>query len=304
MLCLIQKTATDGNSDDEEPTDASLTATCLSAEQKDEAPPLSAKAEVLQLLFDSYRPCYWYFEVIECTRRLALTAVLSVVATGSSGQVVLAMMVSFGYICLYAYCQPYKKMQISVLASVGQTQIYFTFFGALIISNDLLGGGWNVAVGALLVVLNTAVLLISFKGEVDGYRASQAETEVLQRGLRAEGMAEDTYGGGKCENPLQLMASVAAAERGDLGVAGSGGDWGSMRGSSKGLELISFSQKYTTSGTQNNEKQNIYWEERIRLLDEERDELVRQNKAHAKRNIALTEQLTALVANLTNKPPN
>ena len=41
-------------------------------------PPLSAEAQVLQLLLDSHRPRYWCCEGIECTRRLALTAVLSV----------------------------------------------------------------------------------------------------------------------------------------------------------------------------------------------------------------------------------
>ena len=79
-------------------------------------------------------------------------------------------MVFLGCICLSAHCQPYKERQNSVLASVGQTQIYFALFGALIISNGLLGGGWDVAVGALLVVLNTAVLVMS-QGREDGYRA-------------------------------------------------------------------------------------------------------------------------------------
>ena len=121
---------------DEQPTSNDLTVSPLGFDKRKETKPFSDKANVLLLLFDSYRPRYWYFKVIECTRRLALTAVLSVIITGSSAQLILAMMVSFTYICLYTYCQPYKEMQNSVLASVGQGQIYFTFFGALIIRND------------------------------------------------------------------------------------------------------------------------------------------------------------------------
>ena len=165
--------------------------------------PLSLKAEVLQLLFDSYRPRYWYFEVIECTRRLALTAVLSVIATGSSAQIVLAMMVSFGYICLYTYCQPYKEIENSVLATVGQMQIYFTFFGALIINNDLLGSGWNLIVGALLVVLNMAVILTSFKGELSSDHASRNEEVVLERGLPKAWKDGRKEGDSNRLNPLQ-----------------------------------------------------------------------------------------------------
>ena len=112
-----------------------------------------------------------------------MTAVLSVIGTGTSAQVVLGMLISFLYICLYGYCKPYMESQHSVLATFGQSQIFFTFFGALIIQNNLLGSDWNSTVGVFLVIMNLGVIFLSFQGEIDDYLSNKEEERKLKQKL-------------------------------------------------------------------------------------------------------------------------
>ena len=146
---------------------------------------MSEKAKMLSLLYESYTPAYWYFEIVETTRRLALTAVLSVIGTGASSQIVLGMLTSFVYICLYTSCQPYKNAQNSIMASVGQSQIYLTFFGALIMQNNLLGSGWDTILGVVLIVINLGVLIIAFRGELNDYFDRKNQETVVDAMLQS-----------------------------------------------------------------------------------------------------------------------
>ena len=100
---------------------------------------LSQEALRLEFLFKSYKPEYWYWEVVETYRRLMLTAVLSVIATGSGSQVVASMSISMVYIKIYGYYQPYAVGDKNTLAEIGQIQILLTFFGAIIIFYSVLG---------------------------------------------------------------------------------------------------------------------------------------------------------------------
>ena len=66
---------------------------------------------------------FWYWELLETARRLLLTAVLSVVSTGSSAQIVFGMVIALIYMKLYGYYKPYDLgehdiMQVTVRRSL------------------------------------------------------------------------------------------------------------------------------------------------------------------------------------------
>merc|ERR1719316_1681363 len=110
--------------------------------------------EAVDFLMGGYEPKYYYWEVVETYRRLVLTSVIAVVATGSSSQGVLSMIVGILFMKLYAYCAPYVIDEEDILAELGQYQVFFTLFGTLIIQNELCGKGSNPAVAACLVLVN------------------------------------------------------------------------------------------------------------------------------------------------------
>ena len=116
----------------------------------------------LSFLWAAYSPEFWYWEVIETTRRLVLTAVLSVVEPGSAQQSVLSILLAQFFLKLYGFHMPYGKDSDNALAEVGQYQIFFTFFAALIIQNGLLDPFWDQVLGVLLVLINLGLVFYCF----------------------------------------------------------------------------------------------------------------------------------------------
>ena len=72
---------------------------------------MTANASQIAFLWDAYLPEFWYWEVVETTRRLMLTAVLSVCGPGSATQAVLAVLLSIAYIELYNAYKPFAEQQ-------------------------------------------------------------------------------------------------------------------------------------------------------------------------------------------------
>ena len=56
---------------------------------------------LVSFLYDSYKPRHWYFEIIETSRRLMLTAILSVISAGSSLQIIVAILFALAYLEIY-----------------------------------------------------------------------------------------------------------------------------------------------------------------------------------------------------------
>ena len=109
---------------------------------------LSLQAIPLKFLWEPYKNEVWYWEVVECYRRIILTSVISIVSPGSALQSVVAVLLAMLFIKLYHHFMPYDLNIDNILAETGQIQIYATFFIALIINNALLTGTeWSIALG-------------------------------------------------------------------------------------------------------------------------------------------------------------
>jgi hypothetical protein len=131
--------------------------------------------------------------VIETTRRLVLTAVLSVCSPGTSQQTVFSLLLALLFVKLYAYYQPYTSNREDILAETGQYQILFTFIGALIMQNDLLGDAYNGTVGFFLVLINLGVFYLSSHFT---FLEIKEEKEELDREVEAELEGNEGGGGG------------------------------------------------------------------------------------------------------------
>jgi hypothetical protein len=117
---------------------------------------LSSHALCLSILWEPYKNEYWYWEVIECYRRIILTSVVSIISPGSPLQSLSAILFTLFFIRLYGYFQPYAIHSDNVLAELGQAQVFATFFIALIINSSLLVGfKWKYALGNFLYSTTT-----------------------------------------------------------------------------------------------------------------------------------------------------
>merc|ERR1712072_638140 len=75
---------------------------------------------------------------------------------------------------IFSSCDPYKEKQDAVLSKAGQFQVFFTFQGALISRNNLLGKGADPFVGIVLILMNMSVFILTFYYEIkDAYEESK-----------------------------------------------------------------------------------------------------------------------------------
>jgi hypothetical protein len=131
---------------------------------------IAAIAKRYGFLYKSYEPRFWYWESVEAIRRIVLTGVVSVLSPSSSTQSVAGMILALVYIGLYGQLKPYEDDKDDTLAFVGQYQIFWTFFGTLVIGNDLLGSNQAYAVSVFIITGNLTVLFLGFAFELADYR--------------------------------------------------------------------------------------------------------------------------------------
>ena len=161
---------------------------------KDKHGPIVGPAE-LTFLYRAYEGRVWYWEVVETTRRLLLTAVVSVVGTGSAAQVVFGIVVAIVYVKLYGHYQPYELDEHDVMQEVAQYQVFVTLFIALLIRGDLLqGAAWARTLDVMLFVANltTATASLVFYFKLHELEATRARWTVMERLHRLVGRSPHT----------------------------------------------------------------------------------------------------------------
>jgi len=99
----------------------------------------------LTFLYEAYKGRVWYWEVLETTRCLLLTAVVSVVGFGSTGQLVFGILVAIIYVKLYGYFQPYVQNELDIVQAHRDDR--------------LPGDAWARALDAHLVVANLSTVI-------------------------------------------------------------------------------------------------------------------------------------------------
>ena len=157
----------------------------------------------IAFLYEAYKEEYWWFEVWETTRRLALTGGLSLIKPGGEGQLVAGMLLSFAGALGQCFFWPYKSDRDKVLATLANVQIFLVMMVASVLRGE--GGGEEVGeegLGGLLIALTVLnVLVFLFWGWVAAFQAAKEEDATGAEGhLGVAGAEEEErregYGGG------------------------------------------------------------------------------------------------------------
>lgn len=72
----------------------------------------------LRILFDVYKPQFWYWEVIETIYRLSLTGVLVLINQGSSLQIIMGLLFSLLFIRIYETSCPYEDEVLQQIKNI------------------------------------------------------------------------------------------------------------------------------------------------------------------------------------------
>ncbi|KAE9052382.1 hypothetical protein PR001_g577 [Phytophthora rubi] len=92
----------------------------------------------LGFIYAEYSNDYWWFEVVDLSRKLFLSGVIVFVENGSVEQVLLALAVCLVTMWFLLYFQPYEGYSDNLIASITQLQLFFTLWlGAMITLNNL-----------------------------------------------------------------------------------------------------------------------------------------------------------------------
>ena len=108
-------------------------------------------------LFDSYKPEYWYFEIFETCRRLALTGALGAIKPGTITQLAFGMLLSLCGIMVYCYASPYVNTRDNLLQIMSNLQIFLVMLTALVLKyrpNQVVDSFDEKGLGVLLIILN------------------------------------------------------------------------------------------------------------------------------------------------------
>jgi hypothetical protein len=116
-------------------------------------------------LWEPYRPSYWWFEIFETARRLAVTGVLGAISPGTDAQLAAGIVLTFACTMAYVGCRPFVELKDNALGVLTNAQIFLVLLWALVMTWGGVGGGGlggeaEDGIGALLICLQALVFAV------------------------------------------------------------------------------------------------------------------------------------------------
>jgi hypothetical protein len=115
-------------------------------------------------LYLAYERPFWYWESVEMTKKMILAGGLVMVATGSSAQVLIGMLVALAYLMVVIRLEPYEDIVADRLQMVTSLQIMLNLLIGLVVKLDAKSPGQSEydthAVGIILVIMNVGIVVL------------------------------------------------------------------------------------------------------------------------------------------------
>ena len=88
-------------------------------------------------LWEPYRPRFFYYEVVECVRRVVLTGVVVFIYPNDAAQIAITLFNTFFFFVVSEVLSPYQSISDMWLSRGGHLVIYFSLFDALLLKVDV-----------------------------------------------------------------------------------------------------------------------------------------------------------------------
>ena len=138
-------------------------------------------------LFGAYKPEFWYWECVECMRRLSLTGLLVFMYPGSEKQVLLAMLISYFWMVIYSNVQPYLDSSYSFFMMASQWGVLLQLYGIFLIINHSFDSS-SATIGGLLIFVGVVVFVYGLGSivragwlKMESLKESEVEAEMGSR---------------------------------------------------------------------------------------------------------------------------
>lgn len=114
----------------------------------------------LRFLFASYKPSYFYAEVVEMYRRTIMIGILPLLAASTALRAVLGEVFALMSLVCFRETEPFLQHATNLLAAVSQYCVLVTFGAALIIETGISQGLNSFAFGCALVLCNISIAAV------------------------------------------------------------------------------------------------------------------------------------------------
>lgn len=116
----------------------------------------------ISFLYDTYKPSCWYFEVVECIRRLMIGTIPVLVLRGSVAQIVFVLMITLYFTALSMKLRPFKEDKDNQIALLCMWSIVLMLLSSLLIRVSTYENDTNLeAIGVILILVNLNVIIFS-----------------------------------------------------------------------------------------------------------------------------------------------
>jgi hypothetical protein len=147
------------------------------------------------MLYNSYKPQFWYFETVEMLRKMILAGGLVIIRPGTSSQILLGLLVALLFASVVTDVKPYTDRTDNILQRCCSVQVVLNLLIGLVLKlDDPATGEYETgAVGTLLVVMNVGILVSAFTATMYSARVIyQAGWSVTKRKEQMSSKPEST----------------------------------------------------------------------------------------------------------------
>ncbi len=137
----------------------------LKSDEEDEGATTATSTDVAALrpLWQPYRRSVYYYEVVECFRRVTLSGLVVFILPDTAGQVMTAFLLSLAFFAVFTVLYPYADARDTWLARIGHAIVMMSMFVALAVKLDVEdddGFSRDVFAGALVLVNVVMILTV------------------------------------------------------------------------------------------------------------------------------------------------
>ncbi|CAN0250034.1 unnamed protein product [Scytosiphon promiscuus] len=140
------------------------------------------KAQSIAGLWEPYRPERFYYEVVECGRRIMLTGVVVFIFPNDAAQLAITMLLAFFFFMVFEMLRPYEAESDMWLSRGGHMTVFLSMFYLLLLKVDVSGerSESQAIYGGLLVACHVVMVLAIVVEVVGICYASRGKKHVVE----------------------------------------------------------------------------------------------------------------------------
>lgn len=99
----------------------------------------SSRVEAISDLWEPYRSNVFYYEIVECIRRVLLSSVVVFIYPNTAAQIAITILISFSFVVIFEAMAPYVSSWDRWISRLGQVVIFMSMYMALLLKVDVSG---------------------------------------------------------------------------------------------------------------------------------------------------------------------